>query len=276
MSDNLFPRVRNAVGISLYCRQDGNESASPENSNESADSVSLTQDLTDSNVISFETSVHSTDSTTTRNGTDSISTSPVPDSVADDSVNIGSDSGSGLTGDDYFSRFAVKTNTLFYAILMPNIEFEYLINDHWSVSLEGDIAWWGSYKKEKSYRVAIADAEVRRWIKPRSPWHGFYVGLIAGGGYYDLENNNKGQYGHGFFAGPSVGYMWTLRRHLSLEAEVGFGYAFIHNKEYHPFEGHHVYDRTKDIHYYGPIKLKLSLVWRFMEAFKSKGSQHGK
>lgn len=181
-------------------------------------------------------------------------------------------------------RLAVKTNMLYDAALLPNIEVEWRINRNWSVSLEGDLAWWGNKSKEKSYRLAIVEPEVRRWIKPRAPWHSFYIGLFAGAGLYDLENGGKGYRGEGAFGGISVGYMWPISRCLSLEAEIGGGYLYTRCKEYKPFEGHHVYQRTKDINYFGPLKVNFSLVWRLWDlnkcgshkAQKQKGDMYEK
>lgn len=166
--------------------------------------------------------------------------------------------------------FALKTNMLYYAALMPNLELEYLFSDRWSVAVEGDVAWWGRYSRNKSYRIAIVTPEVRHWIKPRSPWHGMYVGLFAGGGWYDFLSGSSGCYGEGVMAGASFGYMWPIGKRLSLEAALGAGYMHTRFKEYEPYEGHHVYQRTKALDYFGPLKLKLSIAWRFLDRNKSK------
>lgn len=166
-------------------------------------------------------------------------------------------------------RLAVKTNFLYDAILLPDLEVEWRFNDNWSVALEGNLAWWGRYKYEKSYRLAMISPEVKRWIRPRAPWHGFYVGLFAGAGLYDLEYKNRGHRGEGVMGGLSVGYMWPLNRTLSLEAAIGGGYLYTRSKEYKPLDGHHIYQRTRIINYFGPLKVKLSLVWRLWDLNKS-------
>lgn len=167
-------------------------------------------------------------------------------------------------------RLAVKTNLLYDAALLPNLEAEYRINDNWSVALEGGVAWWGSYARERSYRLAMLSPEVKRWIRPRAPWHGFYVGAFAGGGLYDFQKGTPGYSGEGVMGGLSVGYMWPLTRCLSLEAEVGAGYLFTRYKEYKPIDGHHVYQRTKEMNYFGPLKVKFSLVWRLWDINKPR------
>lgn len=171
-----------------------------------------------------------------------------------------------------YHLLALKTNLLYYGALLPNLELEWHCRDRWSVAVEGGIAWWGRYSEQKSYRLWLIDAEARHWIKPRAPWHGLYVGLFAGGGLYDLQNGSTGKYGGGTLAGASLGYMWPIGRHLSLEAGIGAGYLYTRFKEYEPYEGHHLYLRTKELHYFGPLKLKFSLAWRFLDRNKPKRS----
>lgn len=166
--------------------------------------------------------------------------------------------------------FALKTNLPYYVILLPNLELEWLINNHWSVAIDGNVAWWGSYSHNKSYRIAILTSEARYWIKPRAPWHGLYAGVIAGGGWYDFENGSTGYYGEGLMTGLSAGYMWPIGRNLSLEAGAGAGYVYTRYKEYRPYEGHHLYLRTKSLNYFGPLKVKFSIVWRFFDVNKPK------
>lgn len=160
-------------------------------------------------------------------------------------------------------RFALKTNLLYYGILMPNIELEWRINRNWSVAVDADVAWWSNEPKHKCYRVAYAYPEVKYWINPRGPWHGMNVGVFAGGGRYDLENGGKGYQGEGGFAGASFGYMFPVSRYISFEAGIGVGFLRTNVKEYIPADGHYVYQRTKMLNYFGPLKLKFSLVWRF-------------
>ena len=89
-----------------------------------------------------------------------------------------------------------------------------------------------------------------------------YVGAFVGTGKYDLSNTTKGHEGEGIMAGASVGYMWPISKHLSLDAGLGLGYMRLRDKEYIPTDGHFLYQFTRNINYVGPLRLKLSLVWR--------------
>ncbi len=166
-------------------------------------------------------------------------------------------------------RLALKTNLIYDLALLPNIEVEWRFNPRWSLALEGGVAWWGRYSRQHSYRLAMVSPEAKFWFRPRRPWHGLYAGVFAGAGLYDLEKPGKGYRGEGAMAGISVGYMWPISRCLSLEAAIGGGYLFTRYKEYVPLSGHHVYQRTKDLNYFGPLKVKFSLVWRLWDKNRS-------
>ena len=145
---------------------------------------------------------------------------------------------------------------------MPNLELEWLINNRWSVALEGDVAWWKP-SETKVYRLAILSPEARYHINPRGLWHGMYVGAFAGGGKYQLENGGDGYHGEGVMGGLSFGYMWPIGKHFFMEAALGAGYMYTRYKVYESREGHKLYMRTKSLNYFGPLKLKLSIAWRF-------------
>lgn len=198
-----------------------------------------------------------------------------PTDCSVDSVAVSTDAGnsyytavSGESATQPLHRLALKTNLLYDALLLPNVEAEWRFNDKWSVALESGIAWWGIYSGNKSYRLAMVSPEVKRWLRPRGPWHGIYIGAFAGVGLYDLEKSSRGYRGEGAMGGLSVGYMWPISRCLSLEAAVGAGYLYTRYKEYIPRDGHHVYQRTKEINYFGPLKAKFSLVWRLWDVNK--------
>lgn len=162
------------------------------------------------------------------------------------------------------SPFALKTNMLGYAVLMPNIEAEWKFAERWSLALEVQGAWWSKSSPRKVYRLAMVTPEVRFWAINHSQWHGLYVGAFGGLGLYDLHRsmNKRGHEGEGVMAGLSVGYMWPISKHLSLDAGVGFGYMRARDKVYTPLGGHFLYQYTKNVDYVGPLRLKLSLVWR--------------
>lgn len=239
---NLFPQLRNAVAITLYLK-----SKEPE--------TTTTVATTEVDITKSSEAVEHTEPVDNIISAEAIVTDVAVSELAEEQI----------AGDQpKRQRFALKTNMLYDAALMPNLEFEWLINDNWSVAVEGDVAWWSKAAKNKYYEIAIISAEGRYWIKPKAPWHGMYVGAFTGGGWYQLAKGGKiGYQGEGGMAGVSLGYMFPISKYLSLEAGAGVGFMRTRYKEFEPHDGHLVYMRTKNLNYFGPLKLKLSLVWRF-------------
>ncbi len=242
MIDNLFPKLRYALAVSVFC---GDSAARSGRDSEDAGDCETAEIVTVSSAVADYEYPYEDISSPSEFGLETASEGSTPRHI-----------------------LALKTNLLYYAALLPNLELEWLINDDWSVCVEGNVAWWGRYSNLKSYRLAVIDAEARRWIKPRKPWHGMFAGALVGVGKYDFENGGPGYYGEGIMGGLSFGYAWPVSRTLSFEAEIGAGYLYTRYKEYKPYEGHHLYQRTKQLNYWGPLKLKFSIVWHFLDRNK--------
>ena len=156
-------------------------------------------------------------------------------------------------------RLAIKTNLLYDAILMPSLEVEYRIDDRWSVAVEGSVAWWKRDRRHKYYQIATILPEGRYWFGTKKPWHGHYVGVFAGGSWYDLENGERGYKGEFFTTGVSYGYMFPIGRSLSIEAGLGVGFLYTTYEEYLPIDGHYVYQQTSRTNWFGPVKVKTGV-----------------
>ena len=168
------------------------------------------------------------------------------------------------------TKWAVKTNLLYDAALMPTIEVEHYLTSRWSIGLEGGIAWWRNKEQHKYYHVAHLSPEVRYWFRHSDDFKkGHYVGSFLMGGLYDWQNYD-GYKGEFAAAGLSYGYMFPIARRLSLELGLGIGFLYTKYEEYLPEEGHYVYQQTAHTTYVGPVKGKISLVWHFDEIALNK------
>lgn len=245
MYEHLFPQLRSSVAVSLYLHTTDDREIAAGNTGtptgtQPADSLAAT-----------------VKETATAQNVQSKEEEPIQLEEEEEAV----------------QRLAIKTNLLYDAILMPSLEVEYRINDRWSVNLEGDMAWWKNDGKHKYYQLATISPEGRYWFKTRKPWHGHYIGLFGGFTWYDLENGKRGYKGEAEMAGLSYGYMWPIGKRISLETGVGVGFLHTRYEEYLPLEGHYVYQQTKQTNYFGPLKLKLALVWRLWNEKKKGGIQ---
>ena len=79
----------------------------------------------------------------------------------------------------------------------------------------------------------------------------------------DIENNTVGDQGDVWSVGATWGYSWPIGRHWNLEFSLSAGYINGERRHYNAeFESTHlIYKYTKGINYFGPTKLKFSLVW---------------
>ena len=267
MLSNLFPQLRNAVAI-IVVTKDG--TAIPSLSQDSQESQN--SQISQGSVISEESGPLKESAVSEPEVFPALPEYPESSLISQDSqssqesqIPQSSQISQESPSFSYYyteDRFALKTNLLYYAALMPNLELEWRIDKKWSVAIEGDVAWYGGGVRK--YRLAVITPEVRYRFRERGDaWKGMYVGLFAGPGWYDLENRGPGYEGEGVMAGVSFGYAWPIARRLSLEAGVGVGYIYTRYKEYRPLDGHYLYQLTKDINYFGPLRLRLALVWRF-------------
>ena len=80
---------------------------------------------------------------------------------------------------------------------------------------------------------------------------------------YDFELGGRGYLGDkwAYGAGISYGYSLPVGKRLNMDFTLGLGYLGGEYKEYLPIEGHYVWQVTKHLHWWGPTKAEVSLVW---------------
>lgn len=172
---------------------------------------------------------------------------------------------------------AVKTNLLFDALSLVNVEVEVPIGQRWSVAGEWIFPWWTwddgtSASKRNRTQLLNGNISGKYWFGDRTDrdvMTGLYAGFYAGGGLYDLERNAKGYQGEFFIAaGVDAGYAHTINRCGSLRMEYSFGIGYL-NTNYRYYEA--LYDIDSQWHpvhlkdgrytWIGPTRARVSLVW---------------
>lgn len=172
--------------------------------------------------------------------------------------------------DGYKPLLALKTNMLYDLALAPNIEVEIPFgrDRRWSVMAEYLNPWWRLDKLNYAYEIQEAGLELRRWLTPRCdgsrPWlSGLFAGLYLASAKYDLEYDGVGDQGEIWSVGATLGYSWPIAKRLNLELSASVGFMDGERRHYNAeFESSHlIYKETKKLQYFGPTKLKFSLVW---------------
>lgn len=167
---------------------------------------------------------------------------------------------------------ALKTNLLYDATATPNLGIEAQVGKRNTVQLFYGLNTW-TFNKNKP---AELKKQAKHWVvMPEYRWwtcsamNGFFWGIHAMGGQFNVSNMYVPQVGH-FFGhshdkngltdydekypthgnvfkaargdsrvegtflggGATVGYQWIINRHWNLEAEIGAGYDYVWTKHY--------------------------------------------
>lgn len=174
---------------------------------------------------------------------------------------------------------ALKTNLLFDAAMIPNMEVEVPLGRRWSVNGEYMFPWWLLKDDKYCLQILAGGLEGRYWLgnrKKRPVLTGHFLGFYAGGGKYDLQWERDGYQGEFFIAsGLSYGYAHRIARNLRLEYSVGIGLLRTGYRHYHARDNYQVLLWQNDGNYtwLGPTKIKISLVWTLNRRIKKGGSR---
>ena len=163
-------------------------------------------------------------------------------------------------------RFAVRTNLLYDALLLPTLGVEWRINEHVGIKLDGGLTWWGG-SSGKVQKMWLVNPEVRRylWDKKR-----FYAGISGSYGEYNLYkymlggivSKDTGYQGKLWNAGLTVGYQLYLSRGFSIDFNLGLGYTRSEYDSFGMTDGIRVYkERNRAKNLWGPTQAGISLVW---------------
>ncbi len=178
--------------------------------------------------------------------------------------------------------FALKTNLLFDAVLMPNVEIEVPIGKRWSVNGEYMFPWWLLDGDKYALQILMGGLECRHWLGSRESrmnrevLTGHFLGLYAGGGKYDLQWKENGYQGE-FFIAAGISYGWTTRiaRNLHLELNIGIGMLRTDYRHYHARDNYRtlLWQENGKYTWFGPTKAKISLVWLLNRKAKKGGAR---
>lgn len=166
--------------------------------------------------------------------------------------------------------WAVKTNLLYDAILLPDLALEVSIGRKWSVEFGGQWSWWNSpYNHHHAWRIQIAGIEGRRWLGDRNlktPLSGHYLGAYGMAGTYDVRlGGNTGYLSNmSYSVGISYGYSLPIARSWNIEFGLAVGYVGGKYQTYSIYnEQDNIFYRDGRFrkNYFGPTKAEISIVW---------------
>ena len=163
------------------------------------------------------------------------------------------------------SYFALKSNLLYDALLVPNLSLEASIGSGWTLAAGGMLAWWSKDAKHRYWRIYGGDLEIRKYfgtLSKSKPLQGHHLGIYGDFLTYDFEFGAKGYQSKATYAaGIKYGYSHPIANRLNLDFALGIGYLHSNYKTYVPRDGCYVYQETKKRKWLGPTQAEISLVW---------------
>ena len=163
------------------------------------------------------------------------------------------------------SYFALKSNLLYDALLVPNLSLEASISSGWTLGAGGMLAWWSKDAKHRYWRIYGGGLEIRKYfgtLAKSKPLQGHHLGIYGDFLTYDFEFGAKGYQSKATYAaGIKYGYSHPIANRLNLDFSLGIGYLHSNYKTYVPRDGCYVYQETKKQKWLGPTQAEISLVW---------------
>ena len=170
--------------------------------------------------------------------------------------------------------FAIKTNMLYDALLVPNVGVEFSLGKRWSVAADWMYGWWSRNKSHRYWRIYGGGISLRKYfgaMAAEKPLQGHHIGINAQMLTYDIEFGGKGYMGGkpggtlwdrmNYTVGAEYGYSMPVARRLNIDFSLAAGYMGGRYYEYTPLDGHYVWQATKNRKWIGPTKVEVSLVW---------------
>lgn len=174
---------------------------------------------------------------------------------------------------------ALKTNLLYDAVTALNFEVEVPIGNHWSLMVEDVFPWW---EKDNKYcfQLWTMGMEGRYWFSNNKHYSqklsGHFMGAYTMSGKYDLQWKRDLSYqGEFWSAGATYGYAFPIGKRFKLELSASLGFMSIAYRHYIPSNDYGMLfkdlEKQGRISYFGPTKLKVSLVLPLYLSYQKKG-----
>ncbi|WP_294559128.1 DUF3575 domain-containing protein [uncultured Bacteroides sp.] len=171
-----------------------------------------------------------------------------------------------IRGTEQPYRFAVRTNLLYDAFLLPTLGIEWRVNRDLGIKLDGSLSWWGG-NQGNVQKMWLVNPEVRWYLLDKKR---FYVGVSGSYGEYNIYkymlggivSKDTGYQGKLWNAGLTVGYQLYLSRGFSIDFNLGLGYTRLEYDSFSMTDGVRIYEeqnKTKNL--WGPTQAGISLIW---------------
>lgn len=177
----------------------------------------------------------------------------------------------------------LKTNMLYDAALTPNLGVEIPLGDRISVEADWMYARWNKHSAHKYWRIYGGDLTVYGRLGRLAPgkdrFTGHFLGVYGQMAVYDFQfGERKGVLSDkwNYAAGIAYKYSFPVSRRLYIECMLGVGYMWGIYKKHTPIDDCDVWLSTHRLHWFGPTRAGVSLVWKIGGADNDKGKKGGR
>ncbi len=162
--------------------------------------------------------------------------------------------------------FALRTNLLYDAFLLPTLGAEWRPGRGFGVKLDGSLSWWGD-EKGKVQKMWLVSPELRWYMGAQKRFYLGAAGNIGAANIYKgmlggVLSKDTGYQGKFWNAGLSVGYQIYLSRSFSVDLNLGLGYSRFEYDTFGVVDRVRVYkakEQTKNL--WGPTQAGINLIW---------------
>ena len=161
-----------------------------------------------------------------------------------------------------FHHLTLRANLLHWATLTPDLGFEWRMNRHFGLLLNGSWTTWSWDHKNRRYALWKVSPEVRYYLGKQGKG---FLGVMYHTGEYHYKLGKTGKQGNYQGGGLTGGYKLNLNRSLSLDFHAGAGYTYADYDEYALINDVRVHKGSKTKNYWGINQLGITLIWKLIK-----------
>lgn len=190
---------------------------------------------------------------------------PAPQPVVEEAIEVILEPVAVKNINDY--HFALRTNLLYDAMLVPNLGIEWRANESMGVKVDAGGSYWGK-PESNVQKMWYVNPELRYYMGSAKR---FYAGVGGNYGKYNiykgmlgnLISKDTGYQGTMWNAGIVGGYQLPLGRSFALDFNLGLGYNSFSYDSFNLIDEVRVYkDRDQTKNSFGITQAGISLVWK--------------